>query len=398
LPLLRLGAADPGDQREMKHIIIMPDLGQTSSEAKIVSWLKQPGDRLAMGEALLEVETDKATMEVEAYIGGFLRRKLANEGEMVAASNPVAILTDTADEDFDQDVRPNPKSVALTATVAREQAVAPVAVGGNVAAVPAARALAKQLGISLSKIRGTGPQGLITKADVEGHVSQHENSASVQGSLHQTKAREAMAALTSRSKSTIPHFYVTVDLDMVAAEAWRSSWNQNHADLKASINDCLVRAASAALADSPRMNLRVVEGKTEQQSSADVLVVVGVDSGLLLISVPDPHADLVRAFLQRMKAAVHSAKEGKIPAAGGSPLLAISNLGMFGVREFSAIIPPGCNAILAAGSVREQVVWRDGRADAVKVCTVTVSADHRVVDGIAVAKFLERMQFHLNSL
>ena len=159
----------------MRHIIIMPDLGQTSSEAKIVSWLKKPGDRLAMGEPLLEVETDKATMEVEAYVGGFLRRKLANEGEMVAASNPIAILTDTADEDFDQDVKLKPKSVGSAPTAESAQPAAPVTVGGNVAAVPAARALAKQLGIELSRIRGTGPQGLITKADVEGYVPQDPN-------------------------------------------------------------------------------------------------------------------------------------------------------------------------------------------------------------------------------
>ena len=376
----------------------MPDLGQTSSEAKIVSWLKKPGERLTLGEPLLEVETDKATMEVETYVGGFLRRKLANEGEMVAASNPVAILTDTADEDFDQDVRPNPKSVASTPTAERTQPAAPAAVGGNIAAVPAARALAKQLGIELSKIRGTGPRELITKADVERHVSQPEKPVAAHGSLHQSKAWEAMASLTSRSKSTIPHFYVTVDLDMAAAETWRSNWNQDHAGLKASVNDCLVRAASAALADSPRLNSRVSEGKTEQQSSADVLLVVGVDSGLLLVSVQDPHSDPVDVFLRRIRVALDSAKEGKVQGTRSTPMLAISNLGMFGVREFSAIIPPGCNAILAAGAVRDQVVWRDGRAEAVKVCTVTVSADHRVVDGIAVAKFLERMQFHLNSL
>jgi pyruvate dehydrogenase E2 component (dihydrolipoamide acetyltransferase) len=337
-------------------------------------------------------------MEVESYVGGFLRRKLANEGEMVAASNPVAILTDTADEDFDQDVKLSPKFEASVPTAERAQRASPVTGGGNVAAVPAARALAKQLGIELSKIRGTGPQGLITKADVEGHVSQDKKSVAAQGSLYQSKTWEVMASLTSRSKSTIPHFYVTVDLDMVAAEAWRAGWNQNHADLKASVNDCLVRAASAALADSPRFNLRVTEGKTEQQSSADVLVVVGVDSGLLLVSVKDPHTDPVDVFLRRIKVTVDAAKEGKVQATRSTPLLAISNLGMFGVKEFSAIIPPGCNAILAAGAVRDQVVWRDGRAETAGVCTVTVSADHRVVDGIAVAKFLERMQFHLNSL
>jgi pyruvate dehydrogenase E2 component (dihydrolipoamide acetyltransferase) len=382
----------------VKHIIIMPDLGQTSSEAKIVSWLKKPGDRLALGEPLLEVETDKATMEVESYVGGFLRRKLANEGEMVAASNPVAILTDTADEDFDQDVKLTLKLEASLPAAERAQGAIPVRGGGNVAAVPAARALAKQLGIELSKIRGTGTQGLITKADVEGYVSDNAEPVTAEASSHDSKARQAMAAMTSRSKSTIPHFYVTVDLNMSAAEEWRAAWNQSHANLRASVNDCLVRAASAALADSPGLNLRVTEGRTEQQSSADVLVVVGVDSGLLLVSVQDPHAVPVDVFLRRIKVAVDAAKEGKVQRTRSTPLLATSNLGMFGVREFSAIIPPGCNAILAAGTVRDQVVWRDGRAEAARICTVTVSADHRVVDGIAVAKFLERMQFHLNSL
>jgi pyruvate dehydrogenase E2 component (dihydrolipoamide acetyltransferase) len=379
----------------MRHVIIMPDLGQTTSEAKIVSWLKKPGEKLAMGEPLLEVETDKATMDVEAYVGGYLRTKLANEGDMVAASNPVAILTDTLDEEFDEDVKPKSKSAGPAAAAERVQPATSTSVVGNVAAVPAARMLATQLGIDLSTVRGTGPQGLITKADVERSVSQGDKAAAPS---HESKAREAMAALTSRSKSTIPHFYVTLDLDMAAAEGWRARWNQSHPALKASVNDCLVRAASAALADSLRLNARVSDGKVEQQSSADILVVVGVDSGLLLVPVTDPHGDAVESFLQRMKTALSSAKDGKIQAAKATPLLAISNLGMFGVKEFSAIIPPGCNAILAAGTLRDQVIWRDGRAEPLSVCTVTVSADHRAVDGIAVAQFLERMQFHLNSL
>ena len=379
----------------MKHVIIMPDLGQTTSEAKIVSWLKAPGDKLAMGEPLLEVETDKATMDVEAFVGGFLRKRLANEGDMVSASNPVAILTDTLDEEFDEDVKPKSKSAAPVAAAENVQRTTSASMSGNVAAVPAARMLAKQLGIELSTVRGTGPQGLITKADVERSVSQGDKAAATS---HESKAREAMAALTSRSKSTIPHFYVTLDLDMAAAEGWRARWNQSHPELKASVNDCLVRAASAALADSPRLNARVSDGKVEQESSADVLLVVGVDSGLLLVPVADPHADAAESFLQRMKAALSSAKDGKIHGAKVTPLLAISNLGMFGVKEFSAIIPPGCNAILAAGALRDQVVWRNGRAEPVSVCTITMSADHRTVDGIAVAQFLERMQFHLNSL
>lgn len=150
----------------------MPDLGQTTSEAKIVSWLKKPGDKLAMGEPLLEVETDKATMDVEAYVGGFLRKKLANQGEMVAASNPVAILTDTLDEEFDEEVNPKSKFPTPVGATERLRPASSTPVSGNVAAVPAARTLAKQLGIELSAVRGTGPQGLITKADVDRFVSQ----------------------------------------------------------------------------------------------------------------------------------------------------------------------------------------------------------------------------------
>lgn len=379
----------------MKHIIIMPDLGQTSSEAKIVSWLKKPGEKLATGEALLEVETDKATMDVEAFVGGFLRKKLANEGDMVAASSPVAILTDTIDEAFDEDLKSKPEPSVTVGKTEHAQTTTSAPVSASVAAVPAARMLAKQLGIDLSTVSGTGPQGLITKADVERSVSPVGRAAP---STHENRAREAMAALTTRSKATIPHFYVTLDLNMASAEGWRARWNQNHPELKASVNDCLVRAASAALADSPKLNVRVSDGKAEPQSSADVLLIVGVDSGLLLVPVTNPHADPVESFLMRMKAVLSSAKEGKIQGAQVAPSLAISNLGMFGVKEFSAIIPPGCAAILAAGALRDQVVWRGGRAEPLSVCTVTVSADHRAVDGIAVAQFLERMQFHLNSL
>lgn len=385
----------------MRHVIIMPDLGQTSSEAKIVSWLKAPGDKLAMGDPLLEVETDKATMDVEAYVGGFLRRRLAEVGAIVAASTPVAILTDSSDEELEEEA-----AVALNARVS-----APVplpdaslsagrpSVSGPVSAVPAARMLAKQLGVDLSDVCGTGTQGMITKADVEQFVARRDSRQVAENvPARETKAQEAMAALTSRSKSTIPHFYVTVDLDMTCAERWRVRWNEEHPELAASVNDCLVRAASAALAESPRINVAVRDGKAEPQSAAHVTIVVGVDGALLLVPVPDPHADSVEGFLRQMRAAIGSAQKGKIPVVPFMPSLAISNLGMFGVKEFSAIIPPGCAAVLAVGALRQQVVWREERAQPLSVCTATVSADHRVVDGIAVAQFLERMQFHLNSL
>jgi pyruvate dehydrogenase E2 component (dihydrolipoamide acetyltransferase) len=384
----------------MKHVIIMPDLGQITSEAKIVSWLKEVGDQLAMGEPLLEVETDKATMDVEAYVGGYLRKRLARAGEMVTASSPVAILTDGPDEDFEEDPQAKPGAGRPIPVTSQEAPSGFAPAAKRIAAVPAARALAQRLGVELQAVQGTGPQGLITSADVERFASQAPGKTGSGLSLNENKALQAMAALTSKSKTTIPHFYVSADLDVAAAEQWRAKWNKSHPGLKASVNDYLLRSASAALADCPQLNVRIVNGKYEQQSASDILVVAGTDHGLMLVPVADPLAGTFEAYLSRVKSLLSSANEGKHPAtsAQATPSLAISNLGMYGVKEFSAIVPPGCSAILAAGAVREQVVSRKGRVEVATVCSVTVSADHRVADGIAVAKFLERMQVHLNSL
>ena len=383
----------------MKHVIILPDLGQTTSEARIVSWLKNSGDKVAMGEPLLEVETDKATMYLEAYVGGYLRKKLASEGEIVTATNPVAIVTDTPDESFEEEAEARPASAVPAAKPLSVTGTATV-VSEPVAAVPAARALARQLGIDLQRISGSGPGRLITSADVERFASRRESPAVAVSTGQENGPLLAMAALTSSSKSSIPHFYVTVDLDVSAAEAWRSRWNETHPHLRASVNDCLVRAASAALAESPRLNVRVASGKYEEHKAADVLLVAGADSGLSLVPLSDPHAGEFEPYLGRINEALGAAREGKVRQASGAvrPVLAVSNLGMYGVKEFAAIIPPGCSSILAIGAIRDQLVLRKGEVETIKVCSVTLSADHRVVDGIAAAQFLERMQFHLNSL
>jgi len=381
----------------MKHVIILPDLGQTTSEARIVSWLKNSGDKVAMGEPLLEVETDKATMYLEAYVGGYLRKKLAGEGEIVAATNPVAIVTDTPEESFEEEAEARPASVVPAAKPLSVTGTATV-VSEPVAAVPAARALARRLGIDLKRISGSGPGGLITSADVERFASRRESPAEAVSAGRENGPLLAMAALTSSSKSSIPHFYVTVDLDVSAAEAWRSRWNETHPHLRASVNDCLVRAASAALAESPRLNVRVTNGKYEEHKAADVLLVAGADGGLSLVPLSDPHAGEFEPYLGRIKEALGAAKEGKVRQGAVRPVLAVSNLGMYGVKEFAAIIPPGCSSILAIGAIRDQLVLRRGEVETIKICSVTLSADHRVVDGIAVAQFLERMQFHLNSL
>ena len=384
----------------MRHTIILPDLGQTTSEAKILKWHKKPGDLVSAGEPLVEVETDKATMDVEAYVGGYLRATLVEEGQMATAKDPIAVLTDTAGEDFEKSTDVVQKPLPKESTPVKGEKTSPVKGGGAMAAVPAARTLAKELGVNLNQVQGTGPNGLITVKDVQRVAGGAETMKGSAGAPPvETGALSAMAAITASSKATIPHFYVTVEADVSTAIAWRQQWNSSHSELQASFNDIFVRVASAAVAESPQINISLKEGKYEQRSSGDVLLVVATDGRLNLVPVRDPSRSTWEEFLLGIRNVLSSAREGKIIGQGGpAPLLAISNLGMYRVKEFAAIIPPGCTAALAIGSIRDQVILEKGRPEVIKICSLTLSVDHRVADGITAAKFLERIQVHLNSL
>lgn len=371
----------------MQHNLILPDLGQTTSEAKIVQWLKKPGDRVSRGEPIVAVETDKVDMEVEAYESGYIRELLVPEGSITSALAPVAILTDTPEESYHPVGQEQAKAAAAEAV---RQAAAPVAnKPGVVNAVPAARALAKELGMDLALVEGTGPKGLITRADVQRFVEARPPA----GATDRHRALAAMAATTTASKREIPHFYATRDLEVTSAARWREQWNEAQNGAHASFNDVFVWCATRALGDVPRLNMAYRDETFEQRTAADVLLVVAREPAVLLVPVADPRALNWKEFLRRMHDSAVQAKSPKT-----APLLAISNLGMYGVKEFSAIIPPGCSSVLAIGAVREAPVAHNGTITIGRIATVTLSADHRVIDGIAAARFLERMQFHLNSL
>ncbi len=363
----------------MQHIIILPDLGQTTSEAKVVKWWKRAGEHVNRGDPILEVETDKVNMDVEAFESGYVRDLLVEEGATVAALSPIAILTDTPEEAFS---RPDGGPPATSADSPGPSAVAAPSPGAKIKAAPRARALASELGIDLSAVAGTGPNGLITGADVERFAGR--------GNF---RALSAMAATVVSSKRDIPHFYASRDVNVTTAAGWRTNWNERHPDLHASFNDVFVRTAARALRDVPRMNVSLRGGIYETRTVADVLLVAAHDEGLLLIPLPDPAAGSWESFLVDIRQAV---KRGAVASA--APLLAISNLGMFGIKQFAAIIPPSCTAVLAIGAVREEPVAADGRVTVERMCTVTLSADHRIVDGITAARFLERVQDRLNSL
>jgi len=357
----------------MRHIIVLPDLGQTTTEAKVLQWHKQPGERVSRGEPLLAVETDKVDMDVESFADGYLRRILVEPGAMAVALKPVGIVTDSPQEPYDDSPEPVSKR-------------------HRVAATPAAKALARELGLGVEGIPGGGRNGLVVRADVENLI---RNRA--QGD---TRGRSAMASLVTAAKREIPHFYASFDCDMTAAEAWRREWNARHSDLHVSWNEIFVRCAAGSLRDLPELNTRLDGGRYITARSNDLLVVVASESGLSLIEIREPDGSGWEPYLRQMKTAIQK-RSRAVKAAntdGARPLLAVSNLGMFGVKEFAAIIPPGCTAALAVGAIRDTPVVREGRLDVGKICTLTLSADHRIVDGVTAARFLQRMQAHLDSL
>lgn len=385
----------------MVHNVIMPDLGQTVAEGKILRWLKRPGDVVSRGEALLEVETDKVTMEVESYRSGYLRAILVGEGEMASAMSPIAVLTDQLDEIFEHgyprdglargplgnSTSATPKQVS---TASRPEAEAVQSHERRVVATPAAKLRARELGVDLRSLVGSRPDRLITRHDVDGAVS---TSATL-------RPAHPMAAITAKSLALIPHFYVTVDADLSTALRWRHQWNSEHPDSRLTLNDVFVRAASFALRDVPAMNARYSHGMIEQRSRGDVLLVVATRRGLSWVPVPDPAAVGWSEHFSQMRRALRGAEDGVSSSSlpDGAPALAISNLGMFGVRQFTAIIPPDSAAILAIGAVREEPIVRDRQIEIGERCALTLAADHRVVDGVTAAQFLERVQDHLKSL
>lgn len=250
----------------VKHVIVLPDLGQTTNGAKILKWLKNTGDKVAKGEAILTVETDKVDMEVESYANGYLRETLVAEGALATALAPVAVLADSPNEEYDSlptAAAPIPVAEAPIAAAGKSAAPAPLA------AAPAARRLARELGVDLNQLKGTGPQGLITREDVERFAA----AASAGPDEIPVRRLKAMAAMTSLSKTQIPHFYVTRDIAMEHAASWRTEWNERHPDRKGDIQRYVRTSSSGGVArcaaNEPRTGRRRLQSAEARWCVAD---------------------------------------------------------------------------------------------------------------------------------
>jgi pyruvate dehydrogenase E2 component (dihydrolipoamide acetyltransferase) len=391
--------------------ILMPALSSTMTEGSLSRWLKQEGDKVRSGEILAEIETDKATLEFEAINDGTLGKILVAAGTVgVAVNTPIAVMF-AADEDVADVIETAtpaaPVDVFATRPLAPPQSVTtPESVAGpnghRIFASPLARRLAKEARLELSHIRGTGPQGRIVAANVETAKASRDPVDSA-APIAQSQApyreiplnnfRKAIARRLTEAKQTVPHFYLTVDCTVDKLLALRAQINDSLAaqtiDAKVSINDFVIKAAAAALRRVPGANASFTESSIREYTDVDISVAVATPNGLITPIVRKADTKTLLQISAEMKRLSARAREGKLrPEEFQGGTFSISNLGMYGIKQFEAIINPPQGCILAVGATEERAVAVKGQLAVASQMSCTLSVDHRVVDGALGAEFL----------
>lgn len=404
----------------MAKLIRMPEIAANATSAVIQAWAKKEGDNIVVGELLAEIETDKALIEYDADVAGVLGKILAPTGKDIEVGAPIAVLFAEGETNVDIDallaeegiapaVPSEPAVVvadAAPATVVAPATSAPVASpvnGGRIFASPLARRLAGEQGIDLATLSGSGPHGRIVKRDLANAkpavqpVAQIP-AASVKAAAASGEAtyievphsgmRKTIARRLTESKTTVPHFYLTADCAMDKLIALRAEINAT-ATRKISINDFIVKAVAAALRDMPEMNVSWTEAALRKYEQVDISVAVSTDTGLITPVVRQADRLPLAAISSTISELAGRARSGALAPheyQGGS--FTISNLGMFGVQEFAAIINPPQAAILAVGTTAQRPVVVDGQLTIASLMTVTLSVDHRAIDGALAAQWL----------
>lgn len=384
--------------------ILMPSVAPSMTEGNIVRWAKKEGDPVKKGEVLLEVETDKAVVEVEAQQDGVLGRILVAEGSNgVKVDTPIAVFAGEG-EDPKTLASTEPKQAASApvptqtpAAAALPATSAPAVLrdpGARVFASPLARRIAKDLGIDLSGISGSGPNRRVLKADVEaaarsGTASAATASGAAFEDIPHSNTRRVIAQRLSEAKRSIPHFYLTIDCDVDALLAARKQANEIVDGLKLSVNDLVIKAAALALRKVPAANAAWTETAIRRFRDVDIAVAVAGPNGLVTPVVRNADSKSLRQISAEMKELAARAKQSRLRPdeyQGGG--FTISNLGMYGILEFSAIINPPQACILAVGASEQRAVVRGGVLAVATMMTCTLSVDHRAVDGALGAELL----------
>ncbi len=419
--------------------ILMPALSPTMEEGTLAKWLVKEGDVVKSGHILAEIETDKATMEFEAVDEGVIGKLLVAEGTGgVKVNAPIAVLLDEGEKMGDAPAKAAPAAAPAAAAVAAApvavvaSAPAPVAAGARVFASPLARRIAAEKGLDLTKVQGSGPHGRIVKADVE--AAKPVAAAAVAAAPAVTKAaapaasmptgmsaetvmkmyadrpydeialdgmRRTIAARLTEAKQTIPHFYLRRDVRLDALMSFREQLNKQleTRGVKLSVNDFIIKASALALQAVPNANAVWAGDRILRIKPSDVAVAVAIDGGLFTPVLKDAHLKSLSTLSAEMKDLAARAKSKKLAPheyQGGS--FAISNLGMMGIDNFDAVINPPHGSILAVGAgVKKPVVVKDGSIGVATVMSMTLSVDHRVIDGALGAQFLQAIVDNLEN-
>ncbi len=440
----------------MPSKILMPALSPTMTEGKLAKWLKKEGDDVAAGDPIAEIETDKATMEVEAVDEGKLAKILVPEGtENVAVNAVIALLLeegedqsaltgaireaqqDAASQAAPPEAKPAPKPAPTPVPQAPQKAepapapkpvplpAAPASAarsngGERVFASPLARRLAAQANLDLTRIAGSGPHGRIVKSDIE--AAKASGGAAAQRPVAATAAaqptavtlppgvtmqvpalldtgefepvplstmRKVIAQRLQESKQTIPHFYITLDVELDSLLALRKQLNDRREDVKITVNDLIIRACGMALQQVPECNVIWTGNQMFRSRSYDVAVAVAIDGGLITPVIKHADRKGLGVISAEMKDKAERARKGKLlPEEYQGGCFALSNLGMFGIKFFQAIISPPHCSILAVGVGEQRPVVKDGALTTATIMSATLSCDHRAIDGALGAKWL----------
>ncbi|MFA7670181.1 MAG: pyruvate dehydrogenase complex dihydrolipoamide acetyltransferase [Burkholderiaceae bacterium] len=410
----------------MAILIRMPEVAANTDSAVIVSWAKKEGDPVVEGECLAEIETEKAVIEFNAEQSGVLGRILVQAGKDTEVGTPIAVLLEAGESDADlaallsadegktadQAAQAGPAATAgvepapvPSAAAAQTDANAASGDSARIFASPLARRLAREAGVDLSSLHGSGPQGRIIKRDVRTAQAARPAAAPVAAQvpaagaatdggrpyteIPHTSMRRTIARRLSESKQTVPHFYLRADCRVDALLDLRAKINQR-ASRKISVNDLIVKAVAVALREVPDMNVSWADAALHKYDAIDISVAVSTPAGLITPVVKAADARSISIISSEIADLAQRAREGRLQPheyQGGS--FTISNLGMYGVQEFAAIINPPQAAILAVGGVeRRPVVNDEDELSIASIMTVTLSVDHRAVDGALAAQWL----------
>ena len=414
--------------------ILMPALSPTMTEGNLVAWHKQEGDSVSPGEVIAEIETDKATMEVEAVDEGSLGKIIVAAGtEGVSVNTTIAVLLEEGEVLDDSNSILEPQNNHSTSSmvpnkleVGVEPSAAEMAVANNIGSndtktietkfdggdetrvfvSPLAKRMAEQAEIDLKNVKGSGPNGRIVKSDIDNILSSTAPQSKTENhysdinapvandiesyeAVPNTSMRKAIARRLTESKQTAPHFYMTIDCEIDALLETRTQLNEKIESGKISVNDFVIRASALAMRQVPSANASWTEEETRIHKNVDISIAVAIDGGLITPIVKNADNKGLQTISDEMRDLAERARNGKLlPEEFQGGTFSISNLGMYGVKEFSAVINPPQGAILAVGAGEKRAVVKDNELAIATIMTCTLSVDHRVVDGAVGAEFL----------